>query len=61
MKPGFSPGLKELLTGLLEKSPEARLSIGSSVQRHVFFKGLDWVAMSNKLTKPPFKPRVVNS
>jgi hypothetical protein len=27
---------------------------------HVFFKGIDWIALQEKKITPPFKPQVLN-
>ena len=56
---------KDILRGLLEKSPEARLG-GSQrdaqdVMEHGFFTPVDWKKALNKETPPPFVPQVENS
>ena len=58
----FSEDAKFLLRELLNIKPKYRLGSGpngsKNVKSHVFFKGVDWEAFSNKKVDPPFKPRI---
>jgi len=51
-----SPAFKDLLHGLLAKSPSMRLGAeggAEEIQRHPFFKGVSWSLLRN--SKPPFR------
>lgn len=58
----FSPSIRSLLTGLLQKDPTKRLGSGPrgacNVKGHLFFKDVNWDDVLNKRVPSPFKPRV---
>mmetsp|Transcript_7691 Transcript_7691/g.7549 ORF Transcript_7691/g.7549 Transcript_7691/m.7549 type:complete len:158 (+) Transcript_7691:292-765(+) len=58
----MSPDVKDLLQGLLQKSPEQRLGTGElgaeEIKSHPWFRTLDWFLLENKLIQPPFVPNV---
>ncbi len=60
----ISPEAKDLLKGLLRKSPRDRLGGGledaKDVMSHIFFKSIDWNALVQKKVVPPFKPQVTS-
>eukprot|EP00808_Paulinella_micropora_P030886 g70897.t1 len=60
----ISPEAKSLLNALLEKDWTKRLGCGKEgvleVQRHPFFKGIDWAKLLKKELTPPFIPTVTN-
>jgi serine/threonine protein kinase len=61
VKDYFSKDFKHLLYGVLNKDPERRMDI-KEIQKHKFFKDIDWEAMDKKVgLKPPIKPKVANS
>ena len=58
MKDYFSNEFKGLLYGILNKDPDRRMKI-PEIQKHSFFKKIDWNAMEKKIgLKPPIKPKV---
>lgn len=54
---------KELLTGLLQRNPEARLGYNGlhEIKQHSFCKGINWESVYNKRVKPPLRPHLRNS
>jgi serine/threonine protein kinase len=55
-----SPEAQSLLTGLLQRNPQARLGGGPrdalDLKEHPFFAPIDWVKLTRKEVVPPFKP-----
>jgi RAC serine/threonine-protein kinase len=55
---------KQLLGGLLEKSPQKRLGGGiddvREIMVHPFFASINWTDLVNKKIIPPFKPQVTS-
>lgn len=53
---------KNLLKALLEGDPSKRLgggpTDGEQVREHLFFSGIDWVAIQQRRVTPPFKPLI---
>lgn len=61
MKDYFSNDFKHLLYGILTKDPDRRMDI-AEIQKHKFFKSIDWNAMENKIgLKPTIKPKIANA
>jgi len=56
--PQISPEARSLLTQLLERSPDKRLSDPKIIRAHPFFKGIDWDKLLRKEIDPPFVPNV---
>jgi len=56
--PHVSPEARSLLTGLLERIPEKRISDPALIKKHPYFKGLDWDKIVRKEVEPPFIPNV---
>ena len=57
--PGYvSDKAKDLLLGLLEKTPDLRLGSrgAEEIKNHEFFEGIDWESVKNKKLKPPVPP-----
>jgi len=56
----LTPNAKDILTKLLSKKAENRLGAGErdgdAVKEHRFFSGVDWDAVMERRTDPPFKP-----
>lgn len=48
----------DFILRLLDRDPTRRL-VGKMVQRHPFFKSIDWVKLFNKDVEVPFKPALV--
>lgn len=59
-----TPTAKSLLEGLLRRDPSRRLGSGKSdaeeVKSHPFFLGVDWRAVYDRKTVPPFRPNVTS-
>lgn len=53
---------QDLLKGLLNGDPKKRLGggpyDGKEVREHAFFQGIDWVAITQRRVKPPWKPTI---
>eukprot|EP01084_Bolivina_argentea_P084182 152318_1 len=62
--PQSTPCCKSLISLLLERDPKYRLGSGShdvhEIQRHPFFKNIDWNKLYNKQIEPIYKPNVKN-
>ena len=60
----LSSAAKELLSGLLERDPRARLGNGrdgaSEVMRQPFFRTVNWEQMEKKEVAPPFLPEIID-
>ena len=60
LKKFLTPDAKDILTRLLNRKVENRLGFGTRdaelVKEHRFFSGVDWDAVINRKTIPPFKP-----
>lgn len=57
----FSPEATELLTGLLNRDPNARIGSerdAEELKTHAFFQSVNWADLLEKKLKPPFKPDV---
>lgn len=58
----FSPQLRSLIWGLLQKDPKVRIGCGTreaaEVKEHPFFQELNWDDVLHKRIQAPFKPRV---
>jgi len=56
----FSPQLKQLITGLLEKNPNKRLGMLKEgiqgVKRVAWLREIDWPSLESRALEPPFKP-----
>ena len=56
----FSPEAADLISKLLIKDPRQRLGSGAGgaedIMNHPFFKGINWDAIQQKRTAPPFTP-----
>jgi len=56
----FSPEAADLISKLLIKDPRQRLGSGAGgaedIMNHAFFKGINWDAIQQKRTAPPFTP-----
>lgn len=61
----ISPELQDLILKLLIKDPSQRLGSSSDdyeeIQKHPFFKGVDFQLVYDKKTKPSWKPNLKNS
>jgi len=55
----ISSRAKSLIMGLLDKDPKRRLYF-DRIQKHEFFKTIDWEALERKEITPPFTPLVSN-
>jgi len=51
-----SPQATDLLTKLLQKNPENRLSNPNEIKKHPFFSGIDWEALLELRVSPPWIP-----
>jgi len=49
---------KSILTGLLQRDPEKRLTNPAQIKSHPYFNDIDWEALLKKEIKPPFIPPV---
>ena len=60
LKKFLTPDAKDILTRLLNRKVENRLGFGPRdaelVKEHRFFSEVDWDAVINRKTIPPFKP-----
>eukprot|EP01100_Stratorugosa_tubuloviscum_P007408 TRINITY_DN3090_c0_g1_i2.p1 TRINITY_DN3090_c0_g1~~TRINITY_DN3090_c0_g1_i2.p1 ORF type:complete len:403 (+),score=141.93 TRINITY_DN3090_c0_g1_i2:59-1267(+) len=58
----FSPAIKSLLRGLLEKNPNNRVCCGPNgtldIKQHIFFAGMSWASVLKKQYKPPSQPNL---
>jgi len=54
----ISAEARALLTLLLERNPEKRISDPRVIRLHPFFKGVDWDKLLRKEIEPPFIPGV---
>lgn len=48
----------DLITKLLIKNPQHRLTSPSEIKAHPFFRDIDWRAMVAKELRPPYKPQL---
>jgi len=48
----------ELISLLLKKTPEERLTNFETMKKHQFFNGIDWEKLYNKEVTPPYIPTV---
>ena len=59
------PSCKSILGGLLARNPAERLGGGMedvvALQKHSFFKSIDWAKLDRREINPPFDPNVSNS
>lgn len=51
---------KNLINKLLKKKPQKRLQNKKTIQKHKFFKGIDWDKIENKQVKAPWIPYLQN-
>ena len=51
-----SPEAKNLLSRLLDRTPETRMQNVDDFKAHPFFRDVNWEALYNKKIPPPFKP-----
>lgn len=56
--PEFDEDTASLLNGLLERDPEKRLSDPEDIQKHPYFKTIDWDKLLAKEITPPYIPPV---
>ena len=60
----FPQDARDLLDGMLQKSPELRLGSseadGAEIRNHKWFAPIDWGKLERRELEPPFKPRVAN-
>jgi len=60
--PNLSNSCKDLITKLLERDPKKRLGSSANdykdIQKHAFFKSIDWQKLYNKEIEAPYKPKV---
>jgi len=60
--PNLSNACKDLITKLLERDPKKRLGSSANdykdIQKHAFFKSIDWQKLYNKEIEAPYKPNV---
>lgn len=60
--PRIGPVAQDLLQRLLCKDPKKRLGAGpqgaQEVKSHLFFQGLDWVALAARKIPAPFRPQI---
>lgn len=60
----MSQEARDLLAGLLVKSPDKRLGGGpedaKEIMSHVFFASINWTDLEQKKIEPPFKPQVMS-
>ena len=49
----------DLLSKLLDRSPDSRIKTAAEIKRHPWFKGLDWQKLALKKLQPPFNISVV--
>jgi protein-serine/threonine kinase len=57
----LSPDGRAFVKGLLNRNPAHRLGAKNDAEElmaHPFFSDIDWNALSQKLTQPPFKPKL---
>jgi serine/threonine protein kinase len=56
----FSPEAVDMISHLLMKDPKQRLGCGKrgikEIQKHAFFKGINWKSILNKTAKMPLPP-----
>ena len=60
--PNLSNACKDLITKLLERDPKKRMGSKDDdfkeIQKHAFFKSIDWQKLYNKEIEAPYKPSV---
>jgi len=56
--PSISKEAASLLTGLLQRDPEKRLSDAKTIKSHPFFESIDFEKLLQKQVTPPFIPPV---
>jgi len=54
----ISAPANDLLTKLLERDPDCRLSDSEKIKNHEFFSPINWEKLLKKQISPPFKPNV---
>ena len=52
----LSSDLQDLISRLLEKDPDKRISSANEIKSHLWFKTIDWEKMYDKKLEPPFIP-----
>jgi serine/threonine protein kinase len=52
----LSSDAKDLLRWCLEKNPEKRPASIEAIQKHRWFRGIDWERMGDRLYIPPYQP-----
>jgi len=60
----FSDEAKSLIKGLLARNPQHRLGAyqdAAEIKSHPFFANINWEALANKQSPPPFKPNVISA
>ena len=61
----FSAEASDLISKLLEKSPNNRIGCGKEgadeIKRHAFFKDIDWEKLLAKELIPPFIPNTTSA
>lgn len=50
---------QDLISLLLERDPNRRLSEPNMIKKHKFFEGMDWESLYKKQISPPYIPPVV--
>lgn len=59
---GFDAVARNLIEGLLEKDPLRRLGSAAQgaldIQRHPWFREVDWQALSQRSIKAPYRPKI---
>merc|ERR1712241_441635 len=60
--PQTSNSCKDVITRMLERDPKKRLGSSANdykdIQKHAFFKSIDWQKLYNKEIEAPYKPKV---
>jgi len=51
----------DLVSRLLQKSPDARLSDISAIKQHPFFDTIDWTSVASRSLTPPWVPHLVST
>ncbi|CAK71368.1 unnamed protein product (macronuclear) [Paramecium tetraurelia] len=57
-KMGVSSQLKDLLSKLLQKDPNSRISSANEIKKHPWFKNVDWDMVLQKQVPPVFLPQL---
>lgn len=53
-----TPEAADIIKKFLERNPETRLKELDAIQKHVWFKGIDWDKLLHKEIEPPYIPHV---